>query len=58
MATKAQLERLTQLSRASAGKSTKRPVKEILASEKLAASQYIPRGTPLAPAEVTPQGEV
>ena len=58
MTTKAQIERLTQLALAAQGKPTKRPVNEILASEKLAASQYIARGTPLAPAEVTPPGEV
>ncbi len=43
MTSKAQIERLTQLALASQGKETKRPLKEILASEKLAAARYIPR---------------
>lgn len=40
---KAQLERLTQLALAAQGKPTKRPLKEILASERSAAEKYIPR---------------
>ncbi len=43
---KAQIERLTQLARASQGKETKRPLKDILASEKAAAEKYIPRSSP------------
>ncbi len=57
MASKALIERLTQLARASQGKETKRPVADILASEKAAAGQFIARGAPVQPAEVTPQGE-
>ena len=58
MADKAQIERLTQLARAAQGKSTKRPVDEIIKSEKLAASHYIvaPAVTPPA-AESAPEGE-
>lgn len=52
---KAQIERLTQLALASQGKETKRPVKEILASEKLAAEKYIPRPRITKTGEVTPQ---
>lgn len=40
---KAQIERLTQLALASQGKPTKRPVKEMLLSERSAAEKYIPR---------------
>ena len=39
---KAQIERLTQLALAAQGKPTKRPVKEILLSERSAAAKYIP----------------
>lgn len=46
MTSKAQIERLTQLARASQGKETKRPVKEILASERAAAEKYIARPKP------------
>lgn len=57
---KAQIERLTQLALAAQGKSTKRPLNEILAGEKLAAQQFIARApavttvTPL-PTEVESQ---
>jgi len=40
---KAQLERLTQLALAAQGKPTKRPLKDILASERSAAEKYLPR---------------
>ncbi len=39
---KATIERLTQLARAAQGKETKRPLKEILSSEKLAGEKYLP----------------
>ncbi len=39
---KATIERLTQLARAAQGKATKRPLKEILASERLAGEKYLP----------------
>ena len=52
MATKATLERLTQLQRAAVGKETKRPVSEILASEKSAARQFIPPAQPVTPPAV------
>ena len=51
---KAQIERLTQLNRAAQGKSTKRPLDEILKSERAVAEKYIVRqkitraGTPPA----------
>ncbi len=45
---KAQLERLTQLALAAQGKKTKRPVEEILASERSAAEKYIARAKPTA----------
>ena len=40
---KAQIERLTQLTLAAQGKPTKRPLEEILRSERAAADKYIPR---------------
>ena len=40
---KAQIERLTQLTLAAQGKTTKRPLDEILRSERAAAEKYIPR---------------
>jgi hypothetical protein len=51
MTDKATIERLTQLARASQGKATKRPVAEILASEKSAAEKFIPRPKPTATIE-------
>lgn len=48
---KAQLERLTQLARASQGKKTKRPLQEILASEKAAAEKYVARPKPIQSVE-------
>jgi len=58
MATKALIERLTQLARASQGKETKRPADQILSSERSAAKQFVPRGAPVQPPETTPQSEV
>ncbi len=55
MTDKAQLERLTQLARAVQGKETKRPVKEIVASEKSAAEKFIARAKPIA--SVKPSAE-
>lgn len=52
---KAQLERLTQLARASQGKETKRPLEEILASERGAAEKYIPRAKPTKTIEQPPE---
>jgi hypothetical protein len=57
---KAQLERITQLARAAQGKPTKRPVDELLKSERAAAEKYIVRPPPVtavveAPQEGTPQ---
>mgnify|MGYP001574841337 CR=1 FL=1 len=49
MTSKARIERLTQLARASVGKTTKRPVADILATEKQAAANHIPRGAPVTP---------
>jgi hypothetical protein len=49
MATKATIERLTQLQRAATGKETKRPVGDILKSEKAAAAQYLPAEQPVTP---------
>ncbi len=46
---KAQLERLTELSRLAAGQATKRTPAEILASEKLAAGKYIATPKQAAP---------
>jgi hypothetical protein len=40
---KAMIERLTQLTLAAQGKPTKRPLNEILRSERAAAEKYIPR---------------
>ena len=40
---KAMTERLTQLTLAAQGKPTKRPLEEILRSERAAADKYIPR---------------
>lgn len=40
---KAMIERLTQLTLAAQGKPTKRPLDEILRSERTAAGKYIPR---------------
>ena len=48
---KAQLERLTQLALAAQGKPTKRPVKEILLSERSAAEKYLPKVTLTATGE-------
>lgn len=53
---KAQIERLTELARAAQGKATKRPLKEILASEKAAAEKYIPR-VPVTKTGTIPTGE-
>jgi hypothetical protein len=49
---KAQIERLTQLTLAAQGKATKRPLKDILRSEKSAAARYIPK----QPVTKTPEG--
>ena len=59
---KAQLERLTQLTLAAQGKPTKRPLEEILKSERAAAEKYIPRPPVItsgveAPPESTPQAQ-
>ncbi len=54
---KAQIERLTQLARASQGKDTKRSLKEILASEKAAAERYIARPRPTATVQQLPETE-
>lgn len=54
---KAQIERLTQLALAAQGKPTKRPVKEILLSEKSAAEKYIPRVTVTKIGAVAPTEE-
>ena len=48
---KAQLERITQLALAAQGKGTKRPVKEILASEKSSAEKFIARSKPITSVE-------
>jgi ApbE superfamily uncharacterized protein (UPF0280 family) len=40
---KAMIERLTQLTLAAQGKPTRRPLEEILRSERAAADKYIPR---------------
>ena len=48
---KAQIERITQLALAAQGKKTKRPVKEILASERSAAEKFIARSKPIASVE-------
>lgn len=48
---KAQIERLTQLALAAQGKPTKRPVNEILASERSAAEKFLP--TPKAASRVS-----
>ena len=45
---KAQIERITQLALAAQGKETKRPVKEILLSERAAAEKFIARSKPIA----------
>jgi len=56
---KAQIERLTQLALVTQGKPTKRPVKEILASERSAAAKFTPRVTLTSTGEqTTPQSEV
>lgn len=53
---KATIERLTQLALAVQGLPTKRPVAEILASERSAAEKYLP--TPKATSRVTTETEV
>lgn len=54
MTDKAQIERLTELSRLAAGQSTKRTPAEILTAEKSAAGKYIPKPKQAAPAPETP----
>ncbi len=54
---KAQIERLTQLARASQGKDTKRPLNEILATERSAAKMYIAMPVPAKTIEQAAQIE-
>lgn len=59
---KATIERLTQLALAAQGKKTKRPLKEILASERSAGEKYIPptritRAGSTPPLEELPQSQ-
>jgi len=54
---KATIERLTQLTLAAQGKKTKRPVDELLKSERAAAEKYIVRPPPVTSGVETPQEE-
>jgi len=57
MVTKATAERLIQLSRAAAGQETKRPVADILKSERSAAAQFVPPAQAVAPPAVVESSE-
>ena len=52
---KATIERLTQLTLAAQGKPTKRPVDELLKSERAAAERYIARLPPVTSGVEAPQ---
>ena len=53
MVDKAQIERLTELVRAAQGKETKRPLADILQSERAAAEKYVTR-VPVTRTGLTP----
>jgi hypothetical protein len=57
MVSKATAERLVQLSRAAAGQTTKRPVKDILKGERTVAGKYAMPSKPVAPEPVQGQSE-
>jgi len=52
---KAQIERLTQLTRLVQGKETKRTPEEILAAEKAAAAKYVARPAPKTTGVTSPE---